>query len=370
MELILNAGIGIGFLMFLLLLFKKNKTGGDYFFLFFVLAILLQICFYQTTIFLFDLKGLPALVGFAIPLISSPLLFLYILSLTGQKVTWSLVLAHLGIYFLYIILVLLFKEDMELIASNGFLELPVNSPAIMYYYAVPMAISGLVYSIWDLFLLKNHQNRISQLFSSHEKINLNWVRYLVYSFFVIFIVTSFVIFGATNFQIFRLDSAFALVGIALSLFLIAFGFYGLKQTTVFSNIGYDIPEIKVKAYSKSGLTKEKISEGAVKIEKIMTSEKLFLDDELTLNLLSEKCEIPSSHISQIINQHFRMNFYDFVNRYRINEAKKMLLSTEYDKLSVLGIAYDCGFKSKSSFNRYFKKFCAETPSEFKKNQVK
>lgn len=368
MELILNAGIGIGVLMFLLLLFKRNKISGDYFFLFFVLAILLQICFYQITIFLFDLKGLPALLGFAIPLISSPLLFLYILSLTGRKVTWAMALAHLGIYFLYIVLVLLFKGDMELIASNGFLQLTENSPTIMYYYAVPMAISGLVYSIWDLFLLKNHQKRISRIFSSHEKINLNWVRYLVYSFFVIFIVSSFVIFGATNFQIFRLDSAFALVGIALSLFLIAFGFYGLKQTTVFSNMENNTVENKVEAYAKSGLTKEKIDQGAAIIEKIMTLEKPFLDDELTLNLLSQKCEIPSSHISQIINQHFQMNFYDFVNRYRIEEAKKMLLSTEYDNLSVLGIAYDCGFKSKSSFNRYFKKFCGKTPSEFKKNQ--
>lgn len=369
MELILNAGIGIGFLMFLLLIFKKNKARGDYFFLFFVLAILLQICFYQVTIYRSNLKDLLALLGFAIPLLSSPLLFLYILSLTGRKVTWQLAMAHLGIYFLYIALILLFKGDMELIASNGFLKLTESSPTIMYYYAVPMAISGLVYCIWDLFLLKEHQNRISQIFSSHEKINLNWVRYLVYSFFVIFIVTSFTIFGATQFQIFPMDSAFATVGIVLSFFLIAFGFYGLKQTTVFSNMKYDAPENKVEAYAKSGLTEEKIEQGAAKIENTMTSERLFLDDELTLDLLSQKCEMPSSHISQIINQHFQMNFYDFVNQYRIDEAKKMLLSIEYDKLSVLGIAYDCGFKSKSSFNRYFKKFCGTTPSEFKKNQA-
>ncbi len=368
MELILNAGIGIGALMFLLLLFKKNKIRGDYFFLFFILAILLQILFYQITIYLFDLQGPLALIGFAIPLISSPLLFLYILSLTGQRVSRATVLLHLSIYFLYIGIVLLFKGNVELIASKGFLSLPENSPAIMQFYAVPMAISGLIYSIWDLFLLKKHHNRISEIFSFYEKINLNWVRYLVYSFFGIFLIASFIIFGTTRFQLFTMENTFAFVGITLSIFLVAFGFYGFKQTTVFSDIQPEKHQSNSKAYVKSGLTAEKIVEAADQIEEVMRTAKPFLDEELTLNLLAEQCGQTTSHLSQIINQHFKMNFYDFVNQYRIEEAKKMLLSSDHDRLSLLGIAYDCGFKSKSSFNRYFKKFCGTTPSEFKKNQ--
>ena len=369
MELILNAGIGIGALMFLLLLFKKNKTSGDYFFLFFILAILLQIAFYQVTIYLFNLQGPLALIGFAIPLISSPLLFLYILSLTGQRVSWKTILLHLSVYFIYIIIISLLKGNVQMIASDGFLNLPKNSPTIMQFYAIPMAFSGLVYAIWDLVLLKKHQNRISEIFSFNEKINLNWLRYLVYSFFGIFLITSFIIFGSSRFQLFSMDIAFTFVGITLSIFLVAFGFYAFKQTTVFSDIQFEKPQSSSKNYNKSGLTPEKVTEAAAQIEKVMLTEKPFLDDGLTLNSLAKVCGHTSSHLSQIINQHFEMNFYDFVNRYRIEQAKKMLLSSEHDHLSLLGIAYDCGFKSKSSFNRYFKKFCGTTPSEFKKNQV-
>ena len=367
MEIILNAGIGIGTLMFLLLLFKKNKIRGDYFFLLFILALLLQILFYQITIYQFDLHGLLAIIGFAIPLLSSPLLFLYILSLTTQRVHWKTILFHLSFYIIYVILILLFKGDFELVASKGFISLPKNNIGFMQFYAIPMAISGLIYSIWDLFLLKKHQHRISEIFSFNEKINLNWVRYLVFSFFAIFLITSFIIFGSTRFQFFPLNITFTLVAITLSIFLVAFGFYGFKQTTVFSDIHFEKRQNNSKPYLKSGLSKEKIRKAALYLEKIMQTDKPFLDEELNLNRLAEKSGHTASHLSQIINQHFKMNFYDFVNHYRIEEAKKMLVSSDYDKLSLLGIAFDCGFKSKSSFNRYFKKFCRTTPSEFKKN---
>ena len=93
--------------------------------------------------------------------------------------------------------------------------------------------------------------------------------------------------------------------------------------------------------------------------------KPFLNENLSLSLLAEKSEILQSHISQVINQHFQMHFYDFINRYRVEEAKEKLSSSDFDHLSVLGIAFDCGFKSKSSFNRYFKKHTGVSPTEFK-----
>ena len=101
----------------------------------------------------------------------------------------------------------------------------------------------------------------------------------------------------------------------------------------------------------------------------MEIEKPFLDENLSLYLLAKQSEITQPHLSQIINQHFKMNFYDFINRYRVEEAKQKLTSSNFDHLSVLGIAFDCGFKSKSSFNRYFKKYTGVSPSTFKKKQI-
>jgi len=98
----------------------------------------------------------------------------------------------------------------------------------------------------------------------------------------------------------------------------------------------------------------------------MDNGKPFLNEDLSLPLLAEQCELSQTQLSQIINQHFQVNFYDFVNSYRIEKAKGMLCSSEFEHLSILGIAFECGFKSKSSFNRYFKKHTGVSPSKFKK----
>jgi len=379
MEFILNAGLGIGVLMFLLLLFKRNKNQGDFLFLGWILVILGQIAFYEITIYQFELYGLWAILGFGLPMLGAPLLFLYILSLTGHHVSWKTIVVHLGVYLIYVIVffILQQQDDIALTVANGYFKMPENPPQWMQYYAIPLAISGLVYCVWDLLLLRKHRQKIGDLFSFDEKINLRWVSYIVYSYLVLFILASFLIFGAIQFQLFPIENAFTLVGITLSLMLIAFGFYGFRQTAIFSNIDNEaIPDLESKnnasekaSYSKSGLTDDKIERLAKLLTVHMKAEKPFLNEDLSLALLAEQSKISQSHLSQVINQHFQVNFYDFVNRYRVEETKARLSSSDFDHLSVLGIAFECGFKSKSSFNRYFKKYTGVSPSEFKKNFI-
>ncbi len=372
MEIILNAGLGIGILMFLLLLFKQHKKQGDYFFLGWILATLGQIAFYEITIYRFTLQGFGAILGFGLPLLGAPLLFLYILSLTCHTVSWKTIVPHLSIYVIYVLVLLSFQryDEATLIASNGYFHPPNKASLWMQYYAIPLAISGLIYCLWDLLLLRKHRQNIVELFSFDEKIDLKWVGYIVYSYLILFILASFLIFGAVQFQLFPVENAFALVGICLSLMLIAFGFYGFRQTAIFSNLE---PRNLVEetsfsgtaSYVKSGLTVDKISNLANRLTTQMETEKPFLNEDLSLSILAEQSQISQSHLSQIINQHFQRNFYDFVNQYRVEEAKKKLSSPEFDHLSILGIAFECGFKSKSSFNRYFKKYTGSSPSEFK-----
>ncbi len=377
MEIILNAGLGIGAFMFLFLLLKKNKRQEDYFFLCWIAVTLLQITFYEITIYQFDLHGLWGITGFGLPLLGAPLLFLYILALTGHKVLWTTLVGHLGVYAVFIGLFYFLQEhhNLTLTASNGYIQIPPNPPSWMFFYAIPLAISGFLYCVWDLVLLHRHRKTIAGFFSFKEKINLNWVSYIVYSYFILFVLASFLIFGATQFQLFYVDTVFPLIGILLSFMLVGFGFYGFRQTAIFSNMDFgDINGIpssiittSTAAYAKSGLTPEKINKLAKKLADYMDKGKPFLNENLSLPLLADYCEISQAQLSQVINQHFQMNFYDFVNRYRIEEVKKKLSSADFDHLSILGIAFDCGFKSKSSFNRYFKKYTGLAPSEFKKS---
>lgn len=376
MEVILNAGLGIGGMLFLLLLAKKNKRQEDYLFLCWILATLLQISFYQITIYRFALHGFWAIASFGFPLLGAPLLFLYILSLTGHQIPWTSLIGHLGIYPLFVATLFFLQEydTLTLTASEGYIQIPSNPSRWMLYYAVPLAVSGLVYCVWDLILLYRHRKTIGELFSFDEKISLDWLRYVVYSYFVLFILASCLVFGATQFQLLPMDKAFALVGILLSLMLVAFGFYGFRQTTIFSDRDIDLDRTKsfekmetpIATYAKSGLDAKKIEQMAQELASYMDNGKPFLNEDLSLPLLAEQCELSQTQLSQIINQHFQVNFYDFVNSYRIEKAKGMLCSSEFEHLSILGIAFECGFKSKSSFNRYFKKHTGVSPSKFKK----
>ncbi|RYZ96276.1 MAG: helix-turn-helix domain-containing protein, partial [Moraxellaceae bacterium] len=96
----------------------------------------------------------------------------------------------------------------------------------------------------------------------------------------------------------------------------------------------------------------------------MESSKVFLDPEITLEQLAERVGLPPRQVSNIINRHFKKNFYEYVNYYRVEQAKFLLAQTQ-NPISMLDVMADAGFNSKSAFNRYFKKFVSMTPTEFR-----
>ena len=101
-----------------------------------------------------------------------------------------------------------------------------------------------------------------------------------------------------------------------------------------------------------------------KIERVMQNEKLYLNPELTLSELSDKLESHNSLISNVINTQFQKNFNDFVNEFRVNVFKEKIKDPKLQHLTLLAIAFDCGFNSKSTFNRAVKKVTGEMPSAF------
>lgn len=123
---------------------------------------------------------------------------------------------------------------------------------------------------------------------------------------------------------------------------------------------------KTGKYKTSALDRERAEKILPKLLDLMEKEKIYLDADLTLKKLSERLMIHYNHLSQIINEKLEYSFNDFVNRYRIEEAKKKLADPKEGKKTVLEIAYDTGFYSKSVFNTAFKKFTGMTPSQFKK----
>ncbi len=119
-------------------------------------------------------------------------------------------------------------------------------------------------------------------------------------------------------------------------------------------------------YKTSSLDSKRILEIKNLLVKYMEEEKPYLKSELKISDLAEQVDIPAHHISQTINQEFGSNFFEFINEYRIDSAKRMLANEKFDYFKILAVAIENGFNNKASFNRVFKKYTGVTPSEYRK----
>tara|TARA_R110002050_G_scaffold161882_5_gene291697 strand:+ start:11877 stop:14765 length:2889 start_codon:yes stop_codon:yes gene_type:complete len=105
---------------------------------------------------------------------------------------------------------------------------------------------------------------------------------------------------------------------------------------------------------------EKVKE----LNQLMEMDKVYLDSELGLSQLAEKIEVSTNHLSMLLNDYIGKNFYDYINHYRVEEVKRRLKDPSYQKQTLSSIGGDCGFNSKSAFNRIFKNLTGKTPSEY------
>lgn len=121
----------------------------------------------------------------------------------------------------------------------------------------------------------------------------------------------------------------------------------------------------IKKYSTSALSDSQKNDLIIRINALMEHDKFFTKNNLSVDDIAKSLETNSKYISQIINETYNKNFYNYINHFRIEEAKRMLVSDLNEKYSIMGIAQSVGFLSKSSFNTAFKKHTGLTPSEFK-----
>jgi len=137
---------------------------------------------------------------------------------------------------------------------------------------------------------------------------------------------------------------------------------GLSTSTIV-DIQDPVTTVK-KKYSRSGLTKGAAEELHRKLKQIIASEKIFKESELTLTDLSKKLGTHPNYLSQVINEKEGKNFYDYINTLRTEEFIKVITSPNNQKFTLLSLAFECGFNSKSSFNKYFRKVTGVSPSEY------
>lgn len=307
-------------------------------------------------------------------LLHGPFLYLYISSLTNDKfqISWKNLIhfTPFVLFNLYIVLASFFPHYAQKIR----LDHSDNVHGTAYFFnlfLILTVLSGPVYILLTIRLFRKLDINIFNNFSVSENVSLDWMRKLIYTFGVVW--TVLMIFTTIH-HVFGLFSwSFCTNGLFLSLsvFILLIGFLGLNQKEIFvqypdKQIEYVIDEPKAK-YATTLLKEDEMDDYIKKIVQYMDEEKPYLDADISLPELSERMNIPSHHLSRVINEKLNLNFFDFINQYRVEEVKSRIHDPQYEHLSILGIAFDSGFNTKSAFNRVFKKMTGMTPSEFKRS---
>jgi AraC-like DNA-binding protein len=289
--------------------------------------------------------------------LGGPLLFLYIRALITKAKFNRKDLLH----FLPALLVAIFLIPYYLQSREYKL---VSLSATDWYRARSALVitQFLIYLVLMVIMLVKYSRSLKKQPGPYEKAVLVQIRFLVISFISLWVVGILRYAFDLQFPQYMHQTVLILpLGATIIVYILAY--LGLRNSEVLT--GREEPPA-VKKYEKSTLTPERAERYLQRLQHTMESEKLYTDGNLTLQKLAAKLSIPAQHLSQVVNEHCQQNILDFINGHRVEEAKRRLLDPEKKHLSILAIAEDVGFNSKSSFNAVFKKHTNLTPSEFRK----
>jgi AraC-like DNA-binding protein len=365
--------IGIFFCFFLcfLLLSKRHKSLSDKTLAIWMLVIGLHLLSYYTYSLGFWDKY-PHLVGIThpFPLLHGPLLFLYVaFSLRKDQHLRFNDLLHFSpalLSYLYMIPFFFFYSAEQKVKINHNL---IDDYSIFAQFSlVAFILSGIIYTFLAYRLVGKYQRLIQQNFAYEESINLKWLKYCIWGIGIIFLTVLVISIFREGLKINFSFNADMIFFVQIFLFVLFLGFYGIRQQGIFSGNNGELNQLiepkQTSEYKKSGLKDEEAGQYHKQLLNLMKTRKPFLEPKLTLNFLAGELNVSVNHLSQIINQYESKNFYDFINEYRVEEFKHRVKDSANKNFSILAVAFDSGFNSKSSFNQVFKKHTGITPSEY------
>lgn len=236
---------------------------------------------------------------------------------------------------------------------------------VLTFFKVSLPAQTVIYWCLSYLRLRRHEQNIRQITSATTEIDLSWLRYFLW-------VLAAVVLIWLNLALFNFTLLFDFTPLLYLVSVYFLAYFALKQREIYPFTKVALQELDIiisadtnaKTEKRQRLTDSQTAFLKEKLENLMQSEKAYLDNELSLPALARRVGVSIHELSYLINDAFGENFYSFVNRYRIEEAKRLLLSDKYETLNILGIAHEAGFNSKTTFNTAFKKSSGLSPSEF------
>ncbi len=374
MSTLLVIGAAQSFFFAILLIWKKNRTLCDK-----VLAMWLATLFIHLIItyckYLELFEEFPHLIGTTSSLIFlyGPLLFFYVDNYISNFPGFrKIYLAHLIPFVAYNFYKMPFylQSGQEKLAHYHSDAAGHTSLEVLFYLMKIVSIP--TYVIWILYLLRKHRTNLKYYFSNLDNKDLEWVRYLIWSIAAVGVFIILAGIGRMKLTSLVLQNTDQYVLAVTSIWVFGLGFYAIRQTAIFQGVTFQNggPTRKVTdqesltEYKKNRLKQFEEDNLKVKLEEYIDSEKPFLQSRLTIDDLADNLQLPVHELSLFINESLNQNFHDLINAYRVKEFKSNLKDPANKNFTLVGIAMSCGFNSKASMNRIFKKHTGTTPSAY------
>lgn len=289
-----------------------------------------------------------------------PLFFLYLRTLIIKVPDFPrknfLHFIPFGICILY--LIPYYFQSAETKLNILLIEYGQGSLSEWYYVRSALVIVHVfIYLALSIWIVVSHLRKTKEARVKMDRNILLHIRFLVFSIIVLWVV------AVLRFALDDTERTNLLVPLGIGIMIYGLGYIHLKNPVAPGETN----DTATPKYEKSTLLPERSDRYLKKLLQIMETEKPYLDGELTLQKMAERLSIPPHHLSQTINEQLDQTFSDFVNVYRVEEVKRRLHDPAKKHYSILAIAEDAGFNTKSSFNSVFKKHTGITPSEFRKD---
>jgi AraC-like DNA-binding protein len=310
-----------------------------------------------------------------------PVTYFYVQSLLNPSFRFRRQqLLHLipGVLYLVFCLVMVITDKL-ILRDYYFLE-NGQDPDFDNWYQLMGVLSMLVYFLLSLRYYNMYRSLTLQVTSYADRIMFQWIKRFLLAFLLMLIVRlSFFVAGIfINFDYWSSWWQFFLFAVILYYVAIT-GYSNLTESKIFfrpallpnqpvillnPSTSDEVPLLLEQEMLTPASKDEAVLELSKQIHEEVKTKKLYEDPELSLAQLAAKLGSNAGIVSRAINQGFRLNFNDFINRFRIEAVREAIQAGKYREQTILGLAFDAGFNSKATFNRAFKKFTGMNPKDF------
>lgn len=290
-----------------------------------------------------------------------PLLLVYVRLATGDPPRDR---ASMALHFVPAALALIASFPVFLLSADAKRASIGEDLALATSAADPVLAGAAVHVLIYLALaLRTHalfRQRLRQTHSSVEAIEMGWLRATL-----LLALACWLALAAFLAQPTPLTDAFNVIAAPMSLYVLAFVAFVRRDDVATTPVVEATPDDRAGRYRRSGLTTNRAIELHERLERLMESDKPWLENDLTLQALATRSDMSPHHLSQVLNDYVGSSFFDFVNKYRVREVQRCVVDPAYRSQSLLEIALASGFNSKTAFNEAFRKHAGCTPSAWR-----